>query len=514
MHSKFANMSMTRKLMLVLVIIGLAPAVIVGIISSYESSVLLEEQAINNLTSVRESRKNAIERYIKRINEQVLTMAGQSNIKAAMQSFDGAFDTYLSQSTEFSVASARHSVAQYYQDEFAQEYKNQNQKDAGIEQIMASLPGTALALQQAYISDNQYPLGSKDTLESAKGNAEYHDLHQIYHAEIRDFLQRFSYYDIFLVDLDSGNIVYSVFKELDFATSLLSGPYADTNFADVYKKAANELQKGETALADYKLYYPSYQAPASFIATPIFDGDTKVGVLVFQMPIAEINSIMAERSGMGETGEAYLVGPDKLMRSDSYLDPKDHSVVGSFRNPETGGVDTQAVSNALAGKTAAEIVIDYNGNPVISAYTPISVLGLKWALLAEIDVAEALAPVGTMQTVMAIVVMLFGILMAGIAFFLGRYLSAPIAKLSHVLGKITRSGDFSLRIDNQSKDEVGQAATGINEVLSSLGSCFGEANTVLKAVADNDLSHRLENPYNGDMQTLATGMNDTVEQLQ
>jgi len=514
MHSKFANMSMTRKLMLVLVLISLIPASIVGIISSYESSVLLEEQAINNLISVRESRKNAVERYIKRINEQVLVMAGQANIISAMKAFDGAFSRYTSQSSNFNASAAQRSVSAYYKDEFSAEYLNQNHHNADVDSIINGLPSTAIALQRAYISDNQQPLGSKDAMDRAPGDEEYHNHHATYHSEIRDFLKRFSYYDIFLVDLDEGNIVYSVFKELDFATSLLSGPYADTNFADVYKQAANQLQKGETVLADYKLYFPSYQAPASFIATPIYDGENKIGVLVFQMPIAEINSIMAERSGMGETGEAYLVGPDKLMRSDSYLDPVTHSVVEAFRNPETGSVKTLAVDNALAGESNAQIVTDYNGNPVFSAYTPISVLGLKWALLAEIDVAEALAPVSVMQTLMTVVVIIFGVIMAGVAFYLGRYLSAPISQLSKTLGKIIQSGDFSIRIDNKTKDEVGQASASINELLSSLGSCFGEANHVLQSVADNNLAERLEKNYNGDMKKLATGMNNTVDQLQ
>lgn len=513
MHSLFANMKMTRKLMLVLVLIGLIPATIVGIISSIESSILTEEQALNNLTSVRESRKSAIDRYLNRINDQVRTMAGQSNIIAAMKGFDGAFDDYLNETSDFSLSTAKRSVTRYYQDEFAKEYSNQNGKDAGVDGILNSLPTTAWALQQAYISNNPHPLGSKDTLERANGSASYHQLHETFHPEIRTFLQTFSYYDIFLVDLDQGNIVYSVFKELDFATSLIDGPYAETNFADVYKKAANDLNKGETALEDYKLYYPSYKAPASFIAAPIYDGDKKIGVLVFQMPIAEINSIMAERSGMGETGEAYLVGGDKLMRSDSFLDPNSHSVVASFRNPEKGKVETEAVDNALAGEAGAEIVIDYNGNPVFSSYTPFNVLGLKWALLAEIDVAEALAPVNTMENVMTIVVLIFGVIMAVVAYLIGRYLASPIVKLSNTLGEITKSGDFSIRIDNKTKDEVGMAAKGVNDLLTSLSNCFGEANQVLHGVAQNDLSKRLEKNYNGDMQKLASGMNSTVDQL-
>ena len=209
---------------------------------------------------------------------------------------------------------------------------------------------------------------------------------------MRQFLETFGYYDIFLVDNDSGRIVYSVFKELDFGTSLLNGPWAKTNFGEAFRKARDLEDPDGVVLVDYAQYIPSYSAPASFIASPVYDGKKKIGVLMFQMPLDRINSMMSERAGLGETGETYLVGPDQLMRSDSYLDPKTHSVIASFKHPETGKVATKAAVSALGGVSGTTIIKDYNGNPVVSAYTPVNVLGLTWALMAEIDVAEAFVP--------------------------------------------------------------------------------------------------------------------------
>ena len=65
------------------------------------------------------------------------------------------------------------------------------------------------------------------------------------------------------------------------------------------------------------------------------------------------------------------------MRSDSYLDTKHHSVVASFRNPEKGKVETKAAKAAIAGKKGEEIILDYNGNSVLSAFTPVDILGVK-----------------------------------------------------------------------------------------------------------------------------------------
>ena len=514
MYSQFVNMSMTKKLILVLVLVGLIPTLTVVMVASFEGADLLKKEAINNLTAVREGRKNGIERYLNRINDQVLIMAGQKSTISAMKDFSRDFNQYAGQVTDTNLKSARRTLGKYYNEEFAKEFNDQNSKPANVESIFSSLGSTTLALQQDYISQNPHPLGSKDILEKVLVSLPYHETHANYHPEIRTFLQKFSYYDIFLVDIQSGDIVYSVFKELDFATSLKNGPYANTNFSRVFKKAATELKKGEAVLSDYELYYPSYQAPASFIASPIYDGDTKVGVLVFQMPISEINSIMSERSGMGETGETYLVGADGLMRSDSFLDPINHSVVASFRYPEKGTVKTEATENAMTGKTGEATVTDYNGNPVFSAYTPINVLGLKWALLAEIDVDEALEPVSSLITYMIIVMVLGAIAITAFAVYFGRFLAAPIKQLSITLKKITSTGNLSLRIDNNNKDEVGQTAADLNDLLTSLGSCFGEAKNVLAGVSEKDFSRRLEKQYQGDMDNLSNGMNQTVKQLE
>jgi len=281
----------------------------------------------------------------------------------------------------------------YYEGPYATEYKAQNDGRApGIDKLFTTLSSDAVALQYQYILQNAHPLGEKHLQDRGNDQSAYSAYHARIHPIIRTFLEEFGYYDIFLVDSDTGDVVYSVFKELDYATSLKTGPYANTNLAKVFEMANRADNKNDVFLIDYDNYTPSYEAPASFIASPIFDGNRKIGVAVFQMPIDRLNAIMAERSGLGETGETFLVGPDRLMRSDSYLDPENHSVVSSFRHPEKGKVETVAANEALDGKSGSKIVIDYNGNPVLSAYTPVDILGNQWALLAEIDVAEALSP--------------------------------------------------------------------------------------------------------------------------
>ena len=166
------------------------------------------------------------------------------------------------------------------------------------EAFLKGLDADSIALQHAYIKANQHPLGSKHLLESASGKTTYNEIHAEVHPVVASYLDKFGYYDIFLVDPETGDIVYSVFKELDYSTSLIDGPYAQTNFGEAFRKANAAGNKDAVVLVDYKQYPPSYEAPASFIASPIFDGDEKVGVALFQMPLDRISVIMGQRDGL------------------------------------------------------------------------------------------------------------------------------------------------------------------------------------------------------------------------
>jgi len=427
-------MKLSQKLIVAFLLVGLIPLMVSSITSLSRSSVELERQVfdkleavrtlktdviesyldssennlnmltetvavwkngeLNKLTGLLDVKKNEVERYFKTIQGQVLTFSQNNMVVDAMAEFSSKFKDYSVEApadTE-SIAQMRRELQAYYTNDFGSKYQNELGKAAPVNRMLAGLSDSTIALQHAYIAANPHPLGSKEVLDRGSLDTSYDALHEEVHPVIRSYLQQFGYYDIFLVDPDSGTIIYSVFKELDYATSLKDGPYANTNFAKAFRAANQLTSPDEFVLVDYESYTPSYEAPASFIASPIFKDGAKIGVAIFQMPIDRLNAIMTSRAGMGETGESYLVGPDLLMRSDSYLDPENRSVLTSFLNPDLGKVDTVSVHRALAGETGSDLVIDYNGNYVLSAYAPVKVANHTWSIMVEIDLAEAMNP--------------------------------------------------------------------------------------------------------------------------
>lgn len=360
----------------------------------------LRQEAFNKLKAVREVKKTAIENYFQLVNDQISTFSSDATVIDAMDWFREIIQDFR---TEVGIPPEemdrmRTELFSYYTGKFAPEYERKNNgKKPDVETFLQTLDDQTIddipiALQYYYIKANTNPLGSKHLLDNANDGSSYSEYHARVHPVFRNYLEKFGYYDIFLVDSETGTIVYSVFKELDFCTSLINGPYAQTNFGEAFRKANEATNKDDVVLVDLEPYPPSYEAAASFIASPIFKEGEKIGVAIFQIPLEPINVIMAERTGLGETGETYIVGQDLSMRSDSYLDPENHSVSASFQNPEKGKVDTEAANVAISGESNAKVITSYSGNSVLSAYSPIEIGDTTWGLIAEIDVAEAFCP--------------------------------------------------------------------------------------------------------------------------
>ncbi|MGB0599667.1 MAG: methyl-accepting chemotaxis protein [Rubripirellula sp.] len=392
-----------NRLLLALLGISIIPLVILGGSLYYLASQTIMQQAADRLDAVRTIKANQVEMYLQGIRDQIQTFSEDRMVVDAMLGFRDAVDVVRAENeiTEEQLAAMREGLERYYEVDFTQEFMKRNDNlEPNIESQLQPLDDDSIFLQYQYLRNNPNPLGSKQLLNAADDASTYTKLHSLFHPIIRSYSEKFGYYDIFLVDIESGDIVYSVFKEVDYTTSLRDGPYSNTNFGRAFKDAAAATWKDAVAYVDYQSYLPSYGDPASFVASPIFDGEEKVGVAIFQMPILRINEIMEERTGLGETGETYAIGPDQLFRNESrFLD--ELGVDTTIMNPDIV-VDSLASESALSrGETGTEVILDYRGTPVLSSWQPIS-LGIdsqqskndqRWALISEIDLEEVRSPV-------------------------------------------------------------------------------------------------------------------------
>ncbi len=474
---KWLGKSIASKLYSLLLLVGLLPMAVVAY-SMYQSAYQgIEKQSFSQLDSIKTIKAKQVTDYFQLIRNQMLTFSENRMIVEAMKAFPAAQKSARQEAgvSADELAKMRAETLSYYNTQFAAEYRIRTDRNVPPpSKHFDAIDEDSTYLQSKYISSNPNPLGQKEAYDMASDGTEYSRLHAKYHPVIRSYLQKFGYYDIFLCDLESGDIVYSVFKELDFSTSLTTGPYRNTNFARAFRMAAAAESRDEFYLVDYENYTPSYEDAASFVAAPVFDGNTKIGVALFQVPIDRITSIMNERTGLGETGETYAVGSDGLYRNDSRF-LEELKTRSTILNPNFK-VDTVGSRSALRGSADTMIIRDYRNVPVLSSWAPITIYEgipgkvepIRWALLSEIKHSEIKAPLGffTIARSGLIWIVIATIMGAVAVYFVAGRITQQANSIKEMLSMVG-IGMFDARAKHITRDELGDVALALNAMCDN-----------------------------------------------
>ncbi|PAJ75934.1 hypothetical protein CJF42_02620 [Pseudoalteromonas sp. NBT06-2] len=512
-------MKIRTKLLSMMSIMAILPLILLASILSKTSIeslfTSLEQEQKRALIASREQKKQQIEGYFKNIENQVNTFSNNLMVIEAAKLFSQNF-----YNINLDISKITPELRSFYFNEFNHEFKKRNQnEDVNPSKIINGMSEEALHWQDFYIAKNPNPLGEKDALLTSDDNSLYSKTHEKYHSTFRDYLTKFGFYDIFIVEPNTGHIVYSVFKESDFATSLLSGPYAETAIANAFRKANAFNNSEQVFQTDFSPYLPSYQDPAAFIASPIFENGHKIAVLIFQMPINNINAIMTSNEkwfevGFGLSGETYLVGSDQTMRNQSRFLIENKA--GYIRSLKQSGqvveaniidakgtsiglqkISNKGVDNGLKGNSGFEEYVDYRGEPVFSAYAPIKVGGHNWVILSEIDKAEALAQAYLLETKMLNISLYITVAIVFVALIIGLYFARSLTKpLNHLIVNLksiaTGGADLTQQLEEAKRDdeigELGKAFNVFNEFIKDLvielkqtSECMDYSSTQLKS---------------------------------
>ena len=323
------------------------------------------------------------------------------------------------------------------------------------------------------------------------------------------FIQNKGYKDLYLI-CPLGYVFYSVTQGDDYNTNMLNGAYSKSSLGKLVKEV---LKTRQFEMADFELYPPANNEPAFFIAQPLVDDNKVKMIVVLHLSLDLINSIMHKREGMGTTGETYLVGHDKLMRSDSFLDPILHSVKASFTNPSGGSVDTEAVNDAISGNTGNKIIKDYSGKDVLSSYTKLNVGNTIWALIAEISETEIKKPVKCLKSSIIICGLIMLVITAIFAFFMAKQIADPLIK-SADFTKSMSMGDFSATIDIKQKDEIGLLADSLRQMNDKISDVMKTLDRQILAVQEgNFFTQGDAKGFSGGWHALIGKINDLVSML-
>jgi methyl-accepting chemotaxis protein len=520
-------MKLRQKMFIGSAFLAVIPVLITALFTSQIASTLgqeaLTKSAQSHITSIRDAKKAQIEDYFDWVSNQIQVYANANTTIQAMRGLKETYQKFKDEATlnididlseesvegppapsSLPIEEYKERLREYYSNEFTQEYGTLNATQApDMVEILNQLDDNSIALQYYYIAANPNPIGTKQEYFAAGDASSYTQLHHHYHPYLHDIQRRFDFEDIFLVDTDTGQVVYSVLKKIDFATSLKEGPYSKKGIGQIYEKISNQSQ-GDVALVDFAPYLPSYNNQSAFIGTPIYEDEQKLGLLVFQISIDSINDIMTNHrvwryDEFGRTGEVYIVATDGTMRNDSrmFIENKEDylqavqlaglsdEIIYNIELKDTSvglqRVDSPGARNAFSGITGFDLYEDYRGEFVLSAYAPINVPGIEWAIFSNLQEDESLerleqltAEITKVAILIAAIILLFG---GGSGFFFFGRIAAPIGHLEATVTKVAE-GDFTARAEIKTGDELETLSNAFNGLLDDRLTALAKAEKV------------------------------------
>lgn len=399
------GLKIAQKLPLYIVGAGFAVGLSIGISTYFNAADSLEQARQDQLVTALEARRTALHTLLNGIDQDLQIIASSVTTRWAMMGFSEGWSEFEEQPTE--------------------------------------------NLRQLYVEGNPHPEGRRAELDAAEDDSTYSEVHGLYHPWFREYLNKRSYADVFLLDVD-GNLVYSVSKSLDFATNLDSGQWRETGLGEAFRIARDRPETGFQVFVDFSKYGASKGAPSSFMATPILDeDDTLLGVLALQMSASPINKVLQQAAGLGETGETYLVGADFLMRSDSRF--AETPTMLSRR------VEMEAVRKALSGEHGFMFDTDGAGQSVMAAFAPLDFSGLRWALLGQMTEDEIMQPVAELGLQTVIISAIVMALLFVLSWFLAMDIVRPLRAILDAIAEMAKGNEANVPGERRT-DEIGELA--------------------------------------------------------
>lgn len=403
MFKKISSIRLAAKVPLLVATCAAVAAIAVGTASYISTADRIHADTKSKLEALTENRAHELENYLDGIRKDLIVTAHSRSTSEAMVEFTSAWEALES-------------------------------------------PGETL--QADYITNNPNAIGEKHKLDSAQGINSYNSAHEKYHSFFRSLMEARGYYDIFLID-PKGNLVYSVFKEADFATNLVNGEWSTSDLGNAFASAMS-MAEGEFKFFDFKPYGPSADAPASFVSTPIFSGDKLLGVLAYQMPVDALNTLMASTKGLGETGETFVIGADRKLRVDSGFTEQNDILTTVF--------DTDLVQPVLDGtvKSVFGLTDVYRGMDMDFDATPLKFGGITWAVVAVEALWELEAPLQKLRNEVIFIILGAVAAMGIVGYFAARTITRPINTLVGEMSDLA-DGNLDVALDGMNRtDEIGE----------------------------------------------------------
>jgi len=484
--SRNSTLSIKSLILLMLLAVSIGSNLVVGIIGYVNGTDSLKAAAFDRLVEVRDSRAREVTSLFDSIQNSLLLASRDSAVVDAEQAFSSAYDELDAAKAPNVLTDAQEAQLQsYFSDDFGPKLQKATGKAADASSFLPSDPAARYLLYYYALAKDPAGLGDAgDGSAWSAASATYHD----YLSRMASLLK---YGDLALID-SNGRVVYTVGKNVDLGASLTSGPYSFTSLATGFDQAMSRNRLDSVVFTDFTPYAPALDAPTAWVVAPLAGADKIVGAIAVQLPASRIDDVMTgglswQKSGLGKTGEAYLVGDDGFMRSLSrdlaenptaYIKEamasgltRQQAVEAVARKESLGiqPVKTNAVKLAQQGKTGTITTNGYLGGSTVAAYAPLNLPdpNLRWVIVAEIDTDEALGPVNDFTSRLAISAAIIVAIVSIISVIIAGAAVRPLRRLRDAARRIA-AGESGVQVVPGGSDELADVESAFNDMSRSL----------------------------------------------
>lgn len=439
------------------------------------------------LVGLQNSKAGILRTMLTATRNQVLALSESGNASTAARALASSYRKLASEPVTPEMKDA---VRAFYAAEFEPALAARTRLAPARDSLLPTTE-TAWYIHYHYLVNGGRPYGTARRFSSSTDRSEYGRALASAMAGLAPSIERLGYESLMLVDPQSLDVIFSYGQSTIAGTSLETGPYAGGIVATVARALRTSQDEDDYKLADFEAYRPALGRPTAFIGSPVFDGPTMVAIMVVRFPIGPVQDALSnnggwEADGLGKTGETYLLGPDMTMRVDSrfllqdrdrFLEQLGESRLTSRTVEEVRRLGTTILTVPAADAAARAAfnghhgfmeIEDYRGEPVFAAYGPIDLDSLRWAVVAKIDRAEALAPLRALGRRILAVGTGLSLLASLLALGLSAIITRPIAALVTAAQGVS-SGNLDTRVTVNAHDEFRALGEAFNEMVANLG---------------------------------------------
>ncbi len=480
------SLNVKNKFHLTLVIIALVSIAIIGNVLFWQNKSNVIQGVFDKLNTVNNLKKAQTEHFFSGFKNDIILLSDDQTVKEAARDLKSAFRLVGSDQqinlTDNVLQNARLNLTNFYNSDFIPKLNQQSLQEYAAEDFLPKAPA-AIYLQHLFLAENPNEYQNKKLFDKPVNGGEYASLHFLHHTYLRSLAEKFGFADLMLVDTETGHVFYSVAKNIDFGTSLLSGPLHNTPIAQVFRTANSSNMKNHVSFSDLNYYSPALNKSIMFLGSPVFVDGEKSAVLIAKIEQATIENMLTanrnyEAMRLGSTGDIFIVsGKNNTFRTNPRpLIEHRNEFLKDLQEENTDQFTLQKISvlnnacNLVESNIATESYKigvddpdDFNKyiHADISMIQPLDINGLEWRLVSKISRKEALQPIRSDTWLfLGIAIVILVLIFLG-----GRVFAEMLVKRINTIkdALLTMShGERIETIKTNNKDELDKALAAIN----------------------------------------------------